>query len=226
MTDNIRPVRHIASPEEREVVQRYASGHDTLRIAAEFGRKPTDIATVIGKICGFDRGRAAQQVRAYDADHRPSHPTTTNPRIAELETQVCDLRAALQRLQNQLNDAQAELVHELGQASRYRRELVIARWWREYKERKLAATEQRLSMIKRELIATLERLNQALDAGETATRAYADHILDLMKNECTDEELRSRPGPHSQFVDGMNHMIEFVEDVLRSRPPHRADTDE
>lgn len=67
----------IRSPEQYQVLRRYAQGVDVAAIAADTGLDQALVADVVANLANYNRPFARTLVRAYG--HQTSRPPTTNP---------------------------------------------------------------------------------------------------------------------------------------------------
>lgn len=100
--------RPIAAADERDIIGRWLAGQDPLRIAADTGRKRDKVAELIGRISGFDRGRANQACRAWDAAARKAG-TAPRDDLPALQDENARLRQKLTEALSKLDESRKRL---------------------------------------------------------------------------------------------------------------------
>lgn len=186
MAADTMPIRRIADPVERELLARYANGHDTLRIAAGTGWGEDRITAVIVAVCAYDRGRAAQAVRQWDADHgtqRKARELATidglRARLREVEEAArrerIDADEAIKNVKASLKTAHREKAAALKQLDTLREQITAGTAELEAENRELRTrldgVAQQADATQRQQLAELRDLRKHLADATTASRA-------------------------------------------------------
>lgn len=162
----LRPIR---DPAEREILARYAQGHDTLRLAAGTGRSEDGIAALIGSIAGYDRGRAMRAVRDWDrTNKRRDTGKTPAEENSALRDEIERLRGLLKSRSDTASVKRRQLEAELRTVKQQLAEATFTT-----PAPRIADVEQRMVEAEEKFAAELKQLGKHL--------THANEMADLYK---------------------------------------------